>query len=300
MRDFNLNRYVSVHSKTYKQLVDYFDWCLNVKKLSYFTVRGRADSLRDLLRYKPLHKIQDLSTEIFNGWIKEQNLRGNKARTINTRINHIKEIVTWFMGDGVHFRKLKLSRVENLRNQPPRKLFYTIDQVYDVLNKADRQEWLWIKLMFDCGLRRSELAYLRLRDIDGRKIRIIGKYSKQRFAVMSPEVRERLDQYIEFNKITDWLWASPSSCARPLDPNSIYVHLKKVFRKAGYPEFYPHALRHSYATDLKFLHLDNRQIQAGLGHSTEEVTEHYLHDLDGFDIEEVYEAKYNRPQPKLL
>jgi integrase/recombinase XerC len=175
---------------------------------------------------------------------------------------------------------IKIKRVRRHFEVPPRRVFYTAEQIEEVLKYADPMQWLLIKLCFDAGLRISELANLRLREIDGRRLNYIGKGRKQRESYMSPETRDRLDDWIKKHKVSDFLWRNKKGNGA-LCTDSIRYIMRQPFRYAGFNDFYPHALRHSFATDLQRHGAGILESRDALGHHNSETTERYLHGLEG-------------------
>ena len=57
--------------------------------------------------------------------------------------------------------------------------------------------------------------------------------------------------------------------------------MRKVFEKAGYDNFYPHALRHTFGTDIQKQGATLLEMQQMLGHARAETTERYIHGLEG-------------------
>lgn len=188
--------------------------------------------------------------------------------------------------------RLKLALIGKVAEDPPRKNSFSHHEIQKVLEMADTLEWLLIRLCFDCGLRIGELQTLRTEQVHDDRVAIIGKGRKQRYAFLCPEVQERLNVWIAQNQLKGYLWPNPIVPGKPLSTCTLRAYLRRAFVRAGFTDFCPHDLRHSYATDLKLLGVPTRKIQAGLGHATEAVTEKYLSDLDGLDLREIYQIKY--------
>lgn len=290
---YNLEKTTKRRRPIYKQLFDYYDYCEKDCRFTPATMSFKTHCINDFVKFSKVTKIEDITNDHVSKWIKAQEKRGCSGRTVNHRIYQLKVMLKWQRDDNVTIQGLKLSRIKMCNEEPPRKVHFTREQINEALKFADQREWLMIMLAFDCGLRISELRNIRLEDIHDRKIKVIGKGRKKRFAIMSEETREKLNIYIAREHITDCLWPSPVGDGRPICDQDMRKMMKRPFAAAGFDYFHPHDLRHSYATELKNMGIPTRKIQAGLGHSTEAITEQYLSDLDGSEIDELYSQRYD-------
>lgn len=264
-----------------KQIEEYLNYCLNVRRMSNQTIRCKVWVINYLIKSTKISDIRNLSNKHINNWIAEQTARGCAGRTVNTRIITIVAMIRYFQDMGLAFPKLKLRMVIKCKERPPRRVYYTREQIEQVLKYADHLEWLLIKLCFDCGLRISELTNLRLMEISGRRITFVGKGAKARESYMSQETKERLDDWIQRNKITDYLWVRYPNQKKPLSIDEVRYLMRKPFYCAGFKNFYPHALRHSFATDIQKNGASLMETKEMLGHTRIETTERYVHSLEG-------------------
>lgn len=292
---YGLEKIVSEDSPIYKQLDNYYRFCDRCR-MSKNTMAIKTDGINSFVKFANITNLEDINNQMVDDWIDFMNNKNNTGRTINNRLAQLKVMLRWERDDNILMPNLKISRIIKQKEVPPRKVFFTREEINKALAVADRREWLMIKLAFDCGLRISELRNLRLSDIHGKRMRIIGKGQKLRYVVMSDDARIRLDDWIFRENITDYLWPSAIDSSMPICDPAMRDAMRKVFRIAGFNDFRPHDLRHSYATDLKKLGLPTRQIQVGMGHSSEAITEKYLSDLDGFNVDEIYDIKYSVPE----
>lgn len=264
-----------------KQIDEYMNYCENVRRMSEQTLHGKRWICREFLKTIKIDNLSELSNKHINEWIAEQTARGCSGRTINSRLVNLVAMLRYFQDMGISFPKLKLRLIIKCKEQPPRRVYYTREQIEQVLRYADHLEWLLIKLCFDCGLRISELRNLRLMNLNGRMVTFIGKGSKARESYMSEEARSRLDDWIQRNRISDFIWVRTPGKNEPMSVEDIRYLMRKPFYQAGFKNFYPHALRHSFATDIQKHGASLMETKEMLGHARIETTERYVHGLEG-------------------
>lgn len=264
-----------------KQIDEYLNYCENVRRMSEQTLHSKRWICREFLKTIKIDSLSELSNKHINEWIEEQTARGCSGRTINGRLVNLVAMLRYFQDMGISFPKLKLRLIIKCKEQPPRRVYYTREQIDQVLRYADHLEWLLIKLCFDCGLRISELRNLRLMNLNGRMVTFIGKGSKARESYMSKEAKTRLDDWIQRNRISDFIWVRTPGKNEPMSVEDIRYLMRKPFYQAGFKNFYPHALRHSFATDIQKHGASLMETKEMLGHARIETTERYVHGLEG-------------------
>ena len=199
----------------------------------------------------------------------------------------LRTMLKWQKDENIQIPGLKLSRISVQKEEPARKKWFTRKQIQMALLYADPRTHLMISVSYDCGLRIQEMVSMKKSDIHGRKIRIIGKGRKLRWVMMSRKTKRSLKRWMRRENITDYIWRGRSGNGH-ITQEDARKAMEQVFAEAGFDDFRPHDLRHSFATELKLLGLSTRKIQLALGHSTEAITERYLSDLDGVTIEDIH------------
>jgi site-specific recombinase XerD len=147
-----------------------------------------------------------------------------------------------------------------------------------------------LELLFSTGLRVSELAKLKITDINLKRdeFTVRGKGMKNRIVFLSEQSKYFLQKYLEIRSdMNPYLFVShdkrtkKESKDEPITPRSIQRLVQKHAREAGITKTVtPHTLRHSYATDLLQNGADIRSVQAMLGHSSITTTQIYTHITD--------------------
>ncbi len=142
-----------------------------------------------------------------------------------------------------------------------------------------------LEILYDTGIRRSEVAAIRLTDLDldTGYIRIRGKGDKDRVVPVSARVCGLIKTYIlfvrpAFVKGTDSGQLILNRAGRPMAANGIYIIVKTYARLAGIKKkVTTHGLRHTCATHMLKNGAPVRHLQEMLGHESLESTQIYTH-----------------------
>lgn len=137
--------------------------------------------------------------------------------------------------------------------------------------------------LYATGMRRAELARLKVSDIDSARMVIHvrqGKGGKDRDVTLSPRLLEILRDYWKWRKPQVYLFPSllRPRPDKPITDKTIWYAVREAARRAGIKKrITPHTLRHSWATHLLERGTDLKTIQVLLGHADLEATTIYLH-----------------------
>ncbi len=162
------------------------------------------------------------------------------------------------------------------------------------------RDYLMIALLYVTGVRREELAHIKLSDIDLRQglIRVIGKGNKERVVPIGDTTLADLKAYIErrrefvgdSNVHNGVLFLNLKGGA--LSVRSVDRLVKNFGRGEGL-DFTPHTLRHSFATHLMENGADMMLIKEILGHASLSTTQKYTH-VTAETLKKVYRTAHPR------
>jgi integrase/recombinase XerD len=144
---------------------------------------------------------------------------------------------------------------------------------------------LLLMAAYATGLRRAELAHLKISDIDSQRMVIHvqgGKGRKDRDVMLSPKLLEALREYWRGLRKKPKQWLFPGNrwhtADHPIDTKVVWHACHAAAQRAGITKpIHPHTLRHCFATHLLEGGADLRTIQVLLGHRDLEETTIYLH-----------------------
>ena len=263
----------------YKQIESYLTYCQKVRRMSEVTLRTKRYTLIRFADETGLRDLHKLSNYIFNQYIAKMVQNKTSGRSINTYSATIISFVKYYQELGLVI-PFKPVLVQKQKEKKTERKFYTAKEIGRVIKAADQETGLIIEIMFETGMRIAEITKLKVTDFQGQKIQFIGKGRKLREVYIKKGTFEKVQDFIKNYKNQNSLWGKTLN-GEPPTPSTIRKKLKRVFLKAGFKDFYPHALRHSFATNLQSKGASVAEIKEMMGHASIATTERYLHGFEG-------------------
>lgn len=163
-----------------------------------------------------------------------------------------------------------------------------------------------MELLYSSGVRVSEVANLRIKDIDfaGSMAHVLGKGKKERLVPIGSYAIKAIAKYLSERKNIKGESIEPNSFlflshsnhrASHLTDRSIRRNIVLYARLSGFNnrKISPHTLRHTFATHLLDHGADLRGVQELLGHKSISTTQIYTHITTG-RLKEVYDKAHPR------
>lgn len=159
-----------------------------------------------------------------------------------------------------------------------------IEQI-DLSSREGQRNRAILEFLYSCGLRVSELCYLKLSDLYLQEgfVKVEGKGGKQRLVPISSRAKKELQLYfIDRNQFTiqkgyeDYVFISKRG--KNISRIMVFHIIKELSAQVGLKKtISPHTFRHSFATHLLEGGANLRAIQCMLGHENIGTTEIYTH-----------------------
>jgi site-specific recombinase XerD len=254
---------------------------LERRNYSQSTVSAYIQTIQDLARYfkRPPDQLGPEQLREYQAYLfRERKLAPN---TVNQRTAALR-----------FFYVATLRKPWSIAETPyPRKAFrlpkiLSPEQVSKLIDAADsRFHHVLLMALYATGLRRAELAHLKISDIDRERMVIHvkgGKGRKDRDVMLSPKLLEELQRHLDGLRQKPDVWLFPGNSRhtgkKPITSKVIWQACRRAATRAGLGnEVHPHTLRHCFATHLLESGADLRTIQLLLGHRDLEETTLYLH-----------------------
>lgn len=268
---------------------EYINYIYIEKKLSNNTKDAYKRDLISFRNYLNNKEISKINSSDIKSYIKHLNDIKDKDRTIARKIVSVRTFFDYLMMNKI-IKENPCEKIESpkLRKSLPKVL--SIEDVNKLLSlKANTpleyRNKAMIELMYDAGLRVSELVNLEVNNINLKDcyVRCFGKGKKERTVPLGDIAVEVLDKYINIYRdsllkgyFTDKLFIS--SYGKGITRQGFFKILKSEAKKVGITkEFSPHTLRHSFATHLLEYGADLSSISELLGHENIKTTQIYTH-----------------------
>jgi integrase len=217
------------------------------------------------------------------------------AVSINVRITAVRKLAVEAADNGLLAPELAsgITRVKGVASKGVRLgNWLTVRQAQTLLNAPDAttpkglRDRAILAVLLGCGLRRSEVAALRIGHVqqrDGRWciVDLVGKHGRVRTVPMPTWVKVAIDAWISAAGVTDghvFRAVNRGGRVQPatLSEKVVWQLLQGYATAAGVPGIAPHDLRRTCAKLCRAAGGELEQIQLLLGHASVQTTERYL------------------------
>jgi len=245
----------------------FLDYLFDVRGYSEHSITTYEIALRQMMEVSHFYeeegfKVLDITPFRFT-------IVKNSKKTIVKKLSAVRSFVK-YLEDQCHL-PMKLIGDESIK--VPQSLPKPIDETYitEVLAQANLEEKLLISMLYGLGLRISELAQLKLDDIKGQWIQILGKGNKVRELPLLNELQNLITVYVKEKHPKKYLFEKGNA---PMNVAQLRYIITKLFKAAGIKAT-PHQLRHSFATHLLNNGARIADVSELLGHETMATTQVY-------------------------
>lgn len=161
-----------------------------------------------------------------------------------------------------------------------------IQSTFDLSTPEGMRNYVIVEVLYDCGLRVSELVNLKLSNIyvEEQYLQVIGKGDKERWVPVCDRALNLMTTYIHTvrshvtPKVGEERYVFLNRRGHRLTRQMVFIFLREAVEAAGIQKTVgPHSLRHSFATELVENGADLRAVQEMLGHASIATTEIYTH-----------------------
>ena len=272
---------------------DFEAYLVHEKNYSVHTIRAYMmdlNSFKEYLEQQSSVGIDEVTYANIRYWIVHLVDSGISNRTINRKVASLKAYFSFIQRIGIrssnplaYHHPLKA----NVKVRVPfsqKEMTKAFDQTVDFSDFNAVRNLLIVGLLYATGIRRAELIGLEKAstEIEGKRIRVLGKGNKERLVPLLPWCVELLKDYLVLREEVPSASQVPNLLltekGKPIYPSLVYRVVKETFEKvSGKQTQSPHIIRHTFATHLLDEGADLMTIKELLGHASLASTQVYTH-----------------------
>ncbi len=268
----------------------FLQYLASEKRSSLHTIAAYRSDLEQFSAFIQLHfEVEDLlsvTTMMVRSWISHWMDQGMAVSTVHRKVSSLQAYYRFERKQGRLVQnpmqgivKPKKTNIlpQYLEVVQAEQMYQPREQGWEALRNS-----LILQLLYETGMRRSELLGIQERDIDWSKgqVRVLGKRNKIRVIPISPTLIQELqvlrDENRTVSETSSFLFLNTKG--EPLSTFQLYQIVKKQLSKwTTLKKRSPHILRHSFASHMLNQGADLNVIKEILGHSSLAATQVYTH-----------------------
>lgn len=235
----------------------------------------------DFSGVKDVNDLNEVNTKVVRGWIVFLIESGMTNKSVNRKLASLRTYFRVLLKEGlVESNPAKAVQGPKVEKRLPSFVDELKEGESGGLENWSERDALMVELLYQTGMRLSELVGLTISDLQNGSIRIIGKGNKERIVPVSSSLIEAIYKYrselaVECKSIPSLL----------LTDSGKKLYSKFVYRKINYylsnvanvQKRSPHVLRHTFATHMLNNGAGLEVIKELLGHANLSATQVYTH-----------------------
>lgn len=248
---------------------------------------------------------EKITSEEIREWIIVLMDVGERPSTVNRKASALKSFFRYLKINGL-IDNNPTQKIILPKKAKPLPVFFQekeLDKCLEVSKKDTTFEGvrnsLIVEMIYQTGLRRSEIVNLKDRNVDTKKcnLKVLGKGNKERIVPFGADLADRIDAYRRFR--SEQIGIDPETFfvdgqGKELNEFKVYYNVRKLMGEvSAQRKKSPHVLRHTFATTLLNDGANINSIKELLGHESLAATEVYTHST--FEqIKNIYEQAHPR------
>lgn len=282
-----------------KYLSDYLEYLKYQKNYSDETIHSYSIDIEEFLDYinSECINICEVGYDVVKAWLINLDEKKNKSTTVSRKISSLRGFYKYLINNKViDSNPFSLVSLPKKERHLPRFFYYNeLEEMFQVpkLNTAlGQRDRLLLEMLYATGVRVSELVNIKVSDINGEEIRVLGKGNKERIVEFGDYAESILELYLKEGykhlniKKSEYLFLN--NRGGKLTTRGVRYILDNIINKTTIDKkIFPHMLRHTFATHLLNEGCDLLTVQELLGHESLTATSIYTH-ITNDRLKEVY------------
>ena len=289
----------------------FHSYIANERRMAAGTVHNYVTDLYDFAQWleaQDITSLDEVTAREVRSWQMEHMDRGENPGTVKRRLSSLSSFFRYLRRHNL-FDSDIMAKVSAPRQPKRLPVFFKegeLEHLYDEGLFPDdfrgQRDKLMLRMLYETGIRRSELAGLKVQSVDfsSLTIKVLGKRNKERIVPIESELAHNISEYIALKEqekgASEWLFVGLKG--GQITVEDIYNTVKKYMPLLSNADrISPHVFRHSFATHILNEGGNIQAIKELLGHADLATTEVYTH-VTREHLKEVYSHAHPRAMKK--
>ncbi len=311
------------------EIDSFLEYLKDIKRYSLNTLLAYSEDLNQFVEFcekvELVHEWSDVTSGMirrfgaglmagsleFGEGERRRKVKPQSAKSVNRKLSSLRSLFRYLIREGVvDTDPVELVNAPKIRKKlpvfvPDDEMDELLDGVYEEGDFPSFRDWIILMVAYCTGMRRSELAALKIEDFDmeAKVVKVVGKGDKERQIPMLDELAADVKSYLavreaKVNKEKAGTCFFITDGGLPASAAYIAARVKKQLNRVGaLSKRSTHVLRHSFATALLNNGAESEAIRKLLGHESLAATQIYTH--NSFEkLKQVYNKAFDRSKRK--
>lgn len=270
--------------------IEFESYLTTEKRYSSHTVQAYLFDVGQFWEFSPIDnqaELNEITTKLVRGWMVSLINSGYTNKSVNRKLSSLRTYFIFLKRNGWVDRN-PLSALRGPKSE--KRLPHFADesdlekegggQPVGEVSFTDLRDWLMRELLYQTGIRLNELVELKQSQVNGNKIKVIGKRNKERIIPISETLSKEIDRYCNEKKKYGFSeqFLIVTDKGNKVYPKFVYRKINSYLGRAtDLEKCSPHVLRHTFATHLLNNGAGIETIKELLGHASLSATQVYTH-----------------------
>jgi integrase/recombinase XerC len=288
---------------------DFLNYLSTERRFSEHTCLAYKKDIEQFIEFSGViqqSELLEVEAKLIRGWIVDLIDNGYVNRSVNRKLSSLRTYFGWLAKTGT----IDTNPMQSIKGPKAEKRLPSFAQQQEFKESKTKvlfgedfdgvRDKLMFEVLYQTGIRSSELVNLRDVNVDKQQIKVLGKRNKERIIPIGEQLGELINRYRDLRKLllanNDYFFVLNSG--KKLYPKFVYRKINKYLGLVtDLEKKSPHVMRHTFATHMLNNGAGLEALKELLGHASLSATQIYTHNSFS-EITTIYSQSHPRGHKK--
>jgi integrase/recombinase XerC len=288
---------------------DFLNYLSTERRFSEHTCLAYKKDIEQFIEFSGVIQqsgLLEVEAKLIRGWIVDLIDNGYVNRSVNRKLSSLRTYLGWLAKTGT----IDTNPMQSIKGPKAEKRLPSFAQQQEFKESKTKvlfgedfdgvRDKLMFEVLYQTGIRSSELVNLRDVNVDKQQIKVLGKRNKERIIPIGEQLGELINRYRDLRKVllanNDYFFVLNSG--KKLYPKFVYRKINKYLGLVtDLEKKSPHVMRHTFATHMLNNGAGLEALKELLGHASLSATQIYTHNSFS-EITTIYSQSHPRGHKK--